>query len=1835
MKKRTMLIMLLCVVSIYSWTANLPPNENPKPQPDCCKNQPCNDCVSYQITFGRAANEPTIPDGQFSIYTLRPNLNLFSPANLHYYHPLFTQIIKDEISSGERIVQLQGENREAETYIFRSGESIGYPGEGFRTKLNQTLVMLDAEKQPTTETPIFYRLQKSNGSQIIYSVISRKAITYITPTGRILSADSRDLRLEVIYSTLGGPQQVYSGVDGLADIVVVDEELGYILGYEIRIYAPEQVGDKNDNGLYTVEGSPHTIYRIQNPSRPSLGGYTTTDPSTGEEISVQTVEPPDIRNVIISKKVAGLSFNTKYSYSDIADDWIMNRGDGEEITVKEQTWNSSHTVCTEIKQIKDNQGKVSYQETITKQKFSFGDAITQRVVGDGENAPTTWYGYYTDSSQLGCYGKRYWERHSNGTWKKFYYDNQERIIQQVSPFKNQDIDVSLTDARVIYYLYSPVDARDVPYVNDPRPRVKETKIGGVTTHKEYFAYFVNTDGEYVEIHEQCQLETAEYGNATNARTERIYYASDADLASAGRLKSIKFPNGKLDTYTYAYGNYLPNAIPQNATFVPASNGLALRSTIVHGTWDNPAGIAFKSTKEECISDCYGNQVMKRKYICLDDNGTSYDEFYWQVMTYNSEHKLLNTYNSKNEEMNITWNCCEMESFSDINGIQYSFTYDNLMRLKSQRKLAAADQLGKEIVYSYNSLGKILRKVSEISDEIFSYDLSGRLISQTLPSGINIIFQYENENTGSSVTKTQQNQLTQKTSYYKDLFLKSVTGTMQVSEFYDYGVLPSGKFWIKKSMGTEDSMRWETVYYDLNNRICKKEKSGFNGNILEEFYIYNSFGQLSKIQRTNQPSVLFVYNNWGELTQIGFDANGDGILELASKDRILQTELSLQNENGHWWKVTKRSIYGTENVDHQTIYEIQKEKITNLAPNIISEIISTDIYGNTTTEKWHIDREKKITKFSILFPFSLKPFEKIFVNGYLNMINNYDGRTMAYYRDGWGRIISETTSRLGTSYFTYHDNGSGKIGKLASETDPAGNKYEYDYEELRGLLSMIKDPLDQYTFYSYNSFGKRTRTWGSKVYPQQYNYDHLGQMTELVTFRQGSGWDNNSWPQDISAGEITKWTYDAASGLLISKIYANQAIVNFSYSADGKLTHREWARQIAGDKLSTIYGYNDFGQLKTVTYSDDTPSLSFTYNRLGLYQSIIDQAGSRNFTYNEYFDVIKESLLGSNNITINRSYAVNGVKGRYTGLNVNEYELYAYSYDDLGRLSDIITSDGEFNYSRLSDSNLISEINRPNETTTTFTYETTRDLIQKISTVNISDIEYVNNGLGYRIIQKNNNLVSDSSETYTFSYNNKNEIISCHTNYIEDYSYIFSYDNIGNFIEANSSGQTNNYITNNVNQYTSYNTNQTVNELSYDADGNTCSYNGWELIWNGENRLIEMTNTDTRLTFKYDYMGRRIEKSILKKSGDNWELLKNRRFTYDNYKLIEERDGLNNNTLLYRYIWQPKESLDAEVPLCIQDIVAEKQYFYLTDGNKNVYQIIDETGNIVAEYKYDPFGKIVKISGSFATNNPIRFSSEYYDSETGLIYFNYRYYSPQLGRWLSRDPLGENGGINLYAYVGNSPISRFDLLGLYPTSRNPSRYYPTPTNIQEYYERDRQAQEDARRQRQKDFDEWVENEKKQIYDEDGNIRPDSWIRGLTPCPENYDGYDPNEWEDGGIIFSALQTLPSPFGSFHPGGKKELRTKNPQGGPGNQCIYDECGNLISDPPGAGSADKTSPNHDQGGHMDDDVVPYKHARGLDSQNGKDDNQRKYYDARPSVYQNGNNVYVNGKNAGPVSEW
>jgi RHS repeat-associated protein len=110
-----------------------------------------------------------------------------------------------------------------------------------------------------------------------------------------------------------------------------------------------------------------------------------------------------------------------------------------------------------------------------------------------------------------------------------------------------------------------------------------------------------------------------------------------------------------------------------------------------------------------------------------------------------------------------------------------------------------------------------------------------------------------------------------------------------------------------------------------------------------------------------------------------------------------------------------------------------------------------------------------------------------------------------------------------------------------------------------------------------------------------------------------------------------------------------------------------------------------------------------------------------------------------------------------------------------------------------------------------------------------------------------------------------------------------------------------------------------------------------------------------------------------------------------------------------------------------------------DGNGNLHALmtvsaatIDGTayaaGDIVAAYEYDAFGCPLRESGAYAASNPFRFSTKYTDTETGLVNYGHRYYSPSLGRFINQDPIGEQGGLNLYAFTGNDPVNSYDYLG---------------------------------------------------------------------------------------------------------------------------------------------------------------------------------------------------------------
>ena len=110
----------------------------------------------------------------------------------------------------------------------------------------------------------------------------------------------------------------------------------------------------------------------------------------------------------------------------------------------------------------------------------------------------------------------------------------------------------------------------------------------------------------------------------------------------------------------------------------------------------------------------------------------------------------------------------------------------------------------------------------------------------------------------------------------------------------------------------------------------------------------------------------------------------------------------------------------------------------------------------------------------------------------------------------------------------------------------------------------------------------------------------------------------------------------------------------------------------------------------------------------------------------------------------------------------------------------------------------------------------------------------------------------------------------------------------------------------------------------------------------------------------------------------------------------------------------------------------KVHFPAYDLNGNVMGLVNAAnGNISAKYEYGPFGEVFCSVGDMAKVNPFGFSTKYTDNETDLLYYGYRYYSPALGRWLSRDPIEEKGGLNLYAFVNNDPVNKWDLYGFSP------------------------------------------------------------------------------------------------------------------------------------------------------------------------------------------------------------
>ncbi len=234
--------------------------------------------------------------------------------------------------------------------------------------------------------------------------------------------------------------------------------------------------------------------------------------------------------------------------------------------------------------------------------------------------------------------------------------------------------------------------------------------------------------------------------------------------------------------------------------------------------------------------------------------------------------------------------------------------------------------------------------------------------------------------------------------------------------------------------------------------------------------------------------------------------------------------------------------------------------------------------------------------------------------------------------------------------------------------------------------------------------------------------------------------------------------------------------------------------------------------------------------------------------------------------------------------------------------------------------------------------------------------------------------------------------------------------------------------------------KTPETFAYDADGNLTSDSLWTNVWNGENRRVTIESRNTlpaaaRRREQWTHLpdGRWIQRIVSTNNGTSYYPAYTNRYVWDGQVLLAILD--HTNGLVMSFMRGLDLSGTVQGAGGVGGVVAVNfktngTHFYCYDGNGNVTALVSAAGGAEsARYEYGPFAEPIRMTGPMAKLNPIRFSTQYADDVTGDVKYLFRDYSPTLGRWPNRDPIGELGGYNLYAFLDNDPLNWFDYLGM--------------------------------------------------------------------------------------------------------------------------------------------------------------------------------------------------------------
>ena len=1099
--------------------------------------------------------------------------------------------------------------------------------------------------------------------------------------------------------------------------------------------------------------------------------------------------------------------------------------------------------------------------------------------------------------------------------------------------------------------YAPVAAGDRTSLMDTRPRCEV-----VSERDPESGEMVEVSRTYhvylptEEITERAATAGAAYGAAGALRTVRTWYApDDARPFYAGRLASVRDEDGSLRVYDYRV---------EDERWIETVTALHEQA---------PEPVSGRTTRSATVYDRVGNVVERNQEAFIDGTWHLIDR---TVYEYDIGGHVIKETDFAGRETVSVWGdaCCGKVSETLPDGTRRTFAYDEEGNLLSQTTLRAGAHT---VTYRRDDLGRVVRVEREgLNPETTDYDILGRVVRRVDIRGGVTQTAYSLD--GNTVTTTFPNGGTQirKTDALGRLL--ELSGTAVRPQVVTYGPL-----WERVATGA----RWQQTEQNLLGQTVRQNRSGANGSTLETTTAYDTYGRVSQITVAGQPTQTFAYASTGEQTALTQTVGEVWRKQESETDYLLR--------EGEVWQ-RQATTQSCSDADIASLTQSAYAQVSGLSVTNTFNQITVDIRGNETRTFGND------TQRTTLLPSCSNPQIERYAFGQLVETVDTACVTNRFEYDALDRRIASIDGRNNRTAYAYDAKGN-----LVSTTDAVGAVTAYGYDVM-GQTVAVTNALGNVTVYDYDLRGNKTYEGGA-TYPVRYAYDVFGNKTSMTTYRDESS----------GVGDTTTWAYDEASGVLLSKIYADGKGLTYTYTDDGRLATRTNARGIV-----TTYTYDTWGQLLSVDYADATPDIAYTYDAMGRQTSASDAAGVTTFTYDATGQLTSEQVSGLYSKTLTRHY---DTFGRNVGYSVDGTRKNTLAYDPAtGRLATM----GDFAWEYLPGSHLKSRLTYPNGATAEWDYEPTRDLLARVTnTINgtvASQYTYTNDLLGRRTeIGKSGSMMA-LDETQSYGYNVRDELTSG-----QNQTYV--YDDIGN--RTTAEGKT--YTANNLNQYTA------IDDFTpqYDADGNQTLIKTetgiWSVTYNAENRPVCWTRGDTIVTMAFDRLGRRVD---YQETRDD-QVATHFRFVYDNYLCVQRLNAANGNAVRTEFVWDPTEPI-ATRPLVMHAKNWGLNLFYTHDGNKNVSEVFYHAlqNGIAAHYDYAPFGAVTRTSRAtrvtnrdLLSENPFRFSSEFHDDTLALVYYNYRHYNPKDGRWLGRDLCKTN---NKYRFLGNNGNTSRDILGLY-------------------------------------------------------------------------------------------------------------------------------------------------------------------------------------------------------------